>query len=488
MTGTGDTDRNNACQQEKSIHFTVYLYAWGTILFSRTLTIPHFESERHACSLVFHNPLPQNDNTVVSIHSSEAMAPFVVGINHRTAPIAIREQVAFGLDELPHALTEFVNKVGAREVVILSTCNRTEIYSCIADPEVKRPIQWLTEYHGLSNGALDPYLFHHSHELAVRHLLKVACGLDSMILGEPQILGQLKSAYHTAIQVGTLGKRLNKLFQHAFSVAKQVRSDTAIGSSPVSVAFAAVRLAQQIFGDLREQTALLIGAGDTIELAAQHLHHHGLKRMIVANRSVERAQLIASRFGGYAIPLKAMPEHLAEADIVFASTASPHLILGKETVEQASRARKHRPIFMVDIAVPRDIDPAAGDLEDVYLYTVDDLHAVIQENLQSRRVAAHQADEIIDIATGRFMEWLNSLNAVATIQAMREQASLAREQVIKKGLQRLARGEDPVQVMEFLTRNLVNKLTHAPSVKLREASAAGRDELLGAARELFDLN
>lgn len=416
------------------------------------------------------------------------MAPFVLGINHKTAPIAIREQVAFGLDELPQALTGFVDKVGVREVVILSTCNRTEIYYCMGDLQIKHPIEWLTDYHGMGNGGLDPYLFCYSHEQAVQHLLRVASGLDSMIVGEPQILGQLKSAYHTAIRTGTLGKRLNKLFQHAFSVAKQVRSDTAIGSSPVSVAFAAVRLAQQIFADLSQQTALLIGAGDTIELAAQHLHHHGLKRMIVVNRSVERAQLVAYRFGGYAIPLKDMPEHLAEADIVFASTASPQPILAKETVEQALKMRKRRPIFMVDIAVPRDIDPAVSDLEDVYLYTVDDLHAVIQENLQSRRLAARQAEEIIDIATGRFMEWLQSLDAVATIQAIREKASLAREQVIKKGLQRLAKGDDPVQVMEFLTRNLVNKLTHMPSVKLREASAAGRDELLRAARELFGLN
>ncbi len=415
------------------------------------------------------------------------MVPLILGINHKTAPVAIREQVAFSPNKLAEALAEFVDRVSVKEVVILSTCNRMEIYSCLEDPRFRGASRWLAHYHGLNNRDLDPYLFCHRGELAVRHLFQVACGLDSMILGEPQILGQLKSAYHTAMQVGTLGKRLNKLFQQAFSVAKQVRTDTAIGSSPVSIAFAAVRLAQQIFGDLSEQTALLIGAGDTIELAAQHLHHHGLKRLIVANRSLERAQFIASRFGGYAIPLKDMPVHLAEADIVLASTASPYPILSKETIAHALKARKHRPIFMVDMAVPRDIEPSSADLADVYLYTVDDLHTVIEENLESRRLAAHQADEIIAIETERFMEWLQSLDAVTTIQALRERASIAREQVLKKGLQQLAKGEDPVQVIESLATSLINKLTHMPSVKLREASAAGRDELLRAAQELFDL-
>src|ERR687896_603046 len=387
------------------------------------------------------------------------MIPLILGINHRTAPVAIREQVAFSPNKLAEALAEFVDRVSVKEVVILSTCNRMEIYSCLEDPRFRGASRWLAHYHGLNNRDLDPYLFCHRGELAVRHLFQVACGLDSMILGEPQILGQLKSASHTAI-----------------------------GSSPVSIAFAAVRLAQQIFGDLSEQTALLIGAGDTIELAAQHLHHHGLKRLIVANRSVERAQFIASRFGGYAIPLKDMPVHLAEADIVLASTASPYPILSKETIAHALKARKHRPIFMVDMAVPRDIDPSSADLADLYLYTVDDLHAVIEENLESRRLAAHQADEIIAIETERFMEWHQSLDAVTTIQALRERASIAREQVLKKGLQQLAKGEDPVQVIESLATSLINKLTHTPSVKLREASAAGRDELLRAAQELFDLD
>jgi glutamyl-tRNA reductase len=332
-----------------------------------------------------------------------------------------------------------------------------------------------------------PHFFYHPQEEAVRHLLRVACGLDSMILGEPQILGQLKQAYQVALRTGTLGKLLNRLFQHAFSVAKQVRTDTAIGSSPVSVAFAAVRLAQQIFGDLSPHTALLIGAGETIELTGQHLRNQGLQRIIIANRSVERAELLAARFDGYAIALKQIPQHLAEADIVIASTASLEPILGLAAAEQALKARRYRPMFIADLAVPRDVEAEVGKLSDVYLYTVDDLEAVIQENLHSRRLAALQADDIIAAQVDHFMDWLKSLNAVAAIQGIRARALAAQAEAYERARQRLANGEDPLVVLELFAHTLTNKLVHVPSVKLKEASAAGRGELLKAACELFDL-
>jgi len=312
------------------------------------------------------------------------MQLFALGLNHTTAPVEIREQINFTPDRLKQALPDIIERELAQEVVILSTCNRTELY-CVLDCDTTQAIiNWLSHFHNVPLQRLQDYLYTYSQSEAVRHLLRVACSLDSMILGEPQILGQIKSAYNSARDKGTTAKLLNKLFEHSFSVAKQVRTDTAIGSSPVSVAFAAVRLAQQIFGDLSGYTALLIGAGETIELAARHLHESQINRMIVANRTIERARTLAKEFAGYAITLEEIPLHLAEADIVISSTASPDYILTQADVKQAIKQRKHRPIFIVDIAVPRDIDPAVETLDDVYLYSVDDLNEVIQENLRSR--------------------------------------------------------------------------------------------------------
>jgi len=313
------------------------------------------------------------------------MQLFAFGLNHTTAPVEIREQVNFTPERLRHALHDLVERDLAQEVVIISTCNRTELYCGLECDTTQAIINWLSHYHNVAMERLHAHLYTYSQEEAVRHLLQVACGLDSMILGEPQILGQIKSAYNTAREVGTTGRLLNRLFEHSFSVAKQVRTDTAIGSSPVSVAFAAVRLAQQICGglegDLSDNIALLIGAGETIELAARHLHENRLGRVIVANRTIERARQLAKEFAGYAITLEEIPVHLAEADIVISSTASPTYILTQADVKQAIKKRKRRPLFLVDIAVPRDIDPAVENLSnDIYLYSVDDLNEVIQEN------------------------------------------------------------------------------------------------------------
>jgi glutamyl-tRNA reductase len=308
-----------------------------------------------------------------------------------------------------------------------------------------------------------------------------------MVLGEPQILGQVKSAYQAASEAGTLGKNLDRLFQHTFSVAKQVRTDTRIGESPVSVAFAAVSLSKQIFADLSKQTALLIGAGETIELVARHLHDSNLGRLIVANRTFERARDLATVFGGFAISLSEIPNHLAEADIVISSTASNHIILDHELVRRSLKKRKHRPVFMVDIAVPRDLDPAIAKLDDVYLYTVDDLQGIIQENLRSRQAAAEQAEEIIDTQVNQFMAWLRSQDSAASMRALRQQAEIVRDDILERARRQLEQGKDADQVLSFLANTLTNKLLHAPSTGLREAAAQGNIELVEAIKYLYKL-
>jgi glutamyl-tRNA reductase len=402
--------------------------------------------------------------------------------------VDIRERVAFPPDKLTEALRALVEQTPVQEAAILSTCNRTEIYCHLEALEVGPVIDWLSHYHRLARDQLQPYVYTHPDQEAVRHMLRVASGLDSMVLGEPQILGQMKDAFQAASDAGAASRLLTRLFQHTFTVAKQVRTDTAIGASPVSVAFAAVSLAKQIFGDLNQQTALLIGAGETIELAARHLHEQNLGRMIIANRTVERAHSLAAEFKGYAIALNELPAHLVEADIIIASTASPEPILHKAEVKAALKQRKHRPIFMVDIAVPRDIAADVADLEDVYLYTVDDLQEVIQENMRSRQEAAHQAEEIVEVQSAHFMGWLKSLDAVSTICDVRDQADQLRAETLDKARQQLAQGKTPEQVLEFLAHTLTNKLLHAPSSNLRQAGYDGRQELIDAARELYGLD
>lgn len=410
-----------------------------------------------------------------------------VGVNHKTAPVNIRERISFAPEVLPHALRDLTRQPLVREAAILSTCNRTELLCYASNDNAGSIVDWLEQFHQLQGADVRPYVYIHPEQNAVRHLLRVASGLDSLVLGEPQILGQVKNAYHTAVQAGTVGTLLGRLFQHTFSVAKQVRTDTAIGSSPVSVAFAAVSLAKQIFSDLPQHTALLIGAGETIELAARHLHENAIGRMIIANRTVERAHGIAQAFGAYAISLSEIPTHLAEADIVISSTASQLPILGKGAVERAIKQRRHKPMLMVDIAVPRDIEPEVAELPDVYLYSVDDLKEIIDEGLRSRQAAAQQAEEIIDTQVLRFMDWRRALDSVTTIRAYREHAEQLRDAEIDRALRLLARGEEAPAVVQQLARALTNKLLHTPSTQLKRAGAEGRVELLDAARELFDL-
>ena len=409
------------------------------------------------------------------------------GINHKTAPVSIREQAAFAPDRLSEALHGITTRGGAHEATILSTCNRTELYCRLDQDDGKKAVDWFCDYHHLAPDTVAPHLYLLPADEAVKHAFRVASGLDSMVLGEPQILGQMKEAFALAHKAGATGKILNRLFQQTFSVAKQVRTDTAIGASAVSVAFAAVSLAKQIFSRLSDRTVLLIGAGETIELAARHLKEQGVGHMIVANRTVERAQLLADACGAEAISLTEMPERLSEADIIISSTASQLPILGKGAVERALKIRKHRPMFMVDIAVPRDIEPEVGELDDVYLYTVDDLQQVVEQNMQSRQEAALEAEKIIDIQVVNFMHWVKSLDSVPTIRALRENASALRDRELKLAQARLARGEDPDKVLTQLARALTNKFTHAPSSALQQADHDGNADLLNAARKLFNL-
>ncbi len=418
------------------------------------------------------------------------MSILAIGLNHRTAPVTIRERVAFVQEELPETLQQLTRRTGIREAAILSTCNRTELLCCSndeTDADGSHVIDWLHDFHHLPAGEIAPFLYVHPDRQAVRHILRVASGLDSLVLGEPQILGQIKDAYLIARDAGTVGSRLNRLFEHTFQVAKQVRTDTAIGSSPVSVAFAAVSLARQIFTRLSDHTALLIGAGETIELVARHLRDNGIGNIIVANRTLARAEDLVNEVNGMAITLGEIPEHLKQSDIVISSTASQLPILGKGAVESAIRHRRHRPILMVDIAVPRDIEPEAGELDDVYLYTVDDLKEIIDEGLKSRQEAALQAEEIIDNQATHFMGWLRSLDAVGTIRCYREQVGTLCQNELERARQLLAAGHPADEVMSRLARSIANKVAHRPTVEMRRASYEGRTELLASARELFGI-
>jgi len=416
------------------------------------------------------------------------MAFLALGINHKTASVDVRERVAFTPEQLVEALQQLCQRTGTREAAILSTCNRSELYIEQSSAQAEAVLEWLAEYHQLSAADLRACAYVHEDADAVRHMMRVAAGLDSLVLGEPQILGQMKSAYAVAREAGTVGPLLGRLFQATFSAAKQVRTDTAIGENPVSVAFAAVSLARQIFSDLQRSQALLIGAGETITLVARHLHEQGVKRIVVANRTLERAKVLAEEFGAHAVLLADIPQELVNSDIVISSTASQLPILGKGAVESALKQRRHKPIFMVDIAVPRDIEPEVGELDDVYLYTVDDLHEVVAENLKSRQGAAQAAEEMVTGGVNDFMARLRELAAVDVLRAYRQQGERLRDEELQKAQRMLANGGNAEDVLMQLARGLTNKLLHAPSVQLKKLSAEGRLDALAMAQELFALD
>ncbi len=413
------------------------------------------------------------------------MPLFALGLNHQTAPLALREQLVFAPEQIDAALRALRSVAGVREAAILSTCNRTELYCQVDEGGENILADWLHQHFQLSPGRLESYLYQHSEEAAARHIFRVATGLDSMILGEPQVLGQLKSAYHSALAAGALDTRLNRLFQNAFAAAKRARTETRIGASSVSVAFSAVRLAGQIFADLRKATVLLIGAGDTIELAARHLIEAGVHRMLVANRTLANAQALAETYGAQALALSDLPIHLADADIVITSTASREPVLTLGQVQDALKARKRRPMFMLDLAVPRDIAAAVGELEDVYLYTVDDVGRQIDESIRSRQEAAVEAEAIISLQVDHYMNWRRALDYQGPLKAIRADGEAQRNQVLERAQQMLRNGQPAEDVLQFLAHTLTNKLLHGPSSRLRDAALRGDAELIRAGERLF---
>lgn len=415
------------------------------------------------------------------------MTLLALGINHNTATLDVREKVAFSPAELEVALCALRESGLAEEVAILSTCNRTEIY-CETGAEAQHLLVWLAEHKAASTQELQHAHYARWGDDAARHMMAVASGLDSLVLGEPQILGQMKSCYAVAREAGVLGRGLHDAFQRVFAVAKRVRSETAIGENPVSVAYAAVSLAQQIFSDLKQDTALLIGAGETIELVARHLKNQGIKKLIVANRTLENAHALAKEFAAEAILLADIPEYLPTADIVISSTASQLPLLGKGAVEVALKKRKHKPMFMVDIAVPRDIEPQVGNLADVYLFTVDDLKEVIDENKKSREEAAKTARTIIDEGVERYQLDQRALSAVELVKDFRQQTEAVRDQEVQKALNALRSGADPEELLLTLSRNLTNKFMHQPTTALKRASSEGREQLLQDFKSLFGLD
>lgn len=413
------------------------------------------------------------------------MGLLALGINHKTASLDLREKVAFTPEAMTVALREAVRDAGVNELAILSTCNRTEFYGVLPEQQGESLLAWLGRHHQISLSEISASIYQYQDEEAVRHMMRVAAGLDSMVLGEPQILGQMKTAYSQAAEAGTLGPELERLFQTTFSAAKQVRTDTSIGANPVSVGFAAVMLARQIFADLRESEALLVGAGETIELVGKHLYEQGVTKITVANRTLSRGLELAQQFGGRAITLEEIPDALVHADIVISSTASPLPILGKGMVERALKKRRHKPVFMVDIAVPRDIEPEVAELQDVYLYSVDDLQSVIEENMRSRQEAAVAAEDIVTSRATQFMSQRREQGAFSTVTAYRQQAEQLREQELQRALASLQKGTDPAEALERLSRTLTNKFLHAPSVALKKAAADGEFEKLGWAAVLL---
>ena len=416
------------------------------------------------------------------------MPLIALGLNHLTAPVSLREQVAFDEDAASAALRELASEPGIEEAMILSTCNRTELYVGVAEGAEDIPQVWLNRHHHLTPGKLDEFLYRHEERDAVRHVFRVATGLDSMVLGEPQILGQVKDAYQQARLAHALKAPMDRLLQHTFAVAKRVRTDTRIGAHTVSVAFTAVRLAEQVFTDLEQACILLIGAGDTIELAARHLTERHARRLIVANRTLETAQDLAGRYGGYAVALADLPQHLAEADIVISSTAARQPIVTRTMVGQAMASRRRKPMFMVDIAVPRDIEESVAELPDVYLYGIDDLRQVIDDNRRSRETAAREANAIIDLQVDRYMAWRRALTTKNPALDMRQHAEVYRDEVLGKARAMLAHGKSPDEALAFLANTLTNKLLHHPSARLREAALSGDLDLLHAAGRLYGLD
>jgi glutamyl-tRNA reductase len=413
------------------------------------------------------------------------MPLYALGLNHSTAPLKVRETVVFQMETLGSALRDLIGSPKVKEAAILSTCNRTEVYFHGSDPEPV--LGWLEDFHGVPKASLSPYLYTLPQDRAVSHAFRVASGLDSMVLGEPQILGQMKHAVRTAEAAGSLGLVLNRLFQRTFAVAKDVRTHTDIGTASISMAAAAVKLAERIFPAISEERVLLIGAGEMIELAATHFAARKPKSITVANRTLERGAQLAARFFADAITLNELPDRLAQFDIIVTSTASSLPILGKGLLERAIKARRHSPMFIVDLAVPRDVEPEAAKLDDLFLYSVDDLANIVKDNLHIRADAVREAETMIAEQAASFLRWLEGRSVVPTIAALHGHHDELRAIELERARRLLAGGASADHVLDQLARGLTNKFLHAPTQALNRAGEAERAELLALLHHIYQL-
>lgn len=418
------------------------------------------------------------------------MSLFVLGINHKTAPVSLREKVAFTSEYLKGASLQLAELPFVLGSVILSTCNRMELYVSTANEDniSQKLTEWLCTYHQLDSDELSSHIYCYENQEMVNHLMTVACGLDSLILGEPQILGQVKQSFAQALQLKTVSSDLNRLFQRCFAVAKRVRTETEIGSSAVSIAFAACLLARQLFESMSELTILLIGAGNMIELIARYLNSHQVKRIIIANRNLERAEKLAENMSAEPICLSELNQYLHEADIIFSCTGSSKPILDKNSVIHSAKLRHYQPALFIDIAVPRDIDPTVATISGCYLYTIDDLQSIIVQNMAQRQIAAQQAQIIIRQEVNEFMLSLQGQGAVDTICAYRQQAEFIRDDLVKQALKALEHQVNAEQVIEALAYKLTNRLIHAPTKSLRETAQTGELQKLRFLRSCLGLD
>jgi len=413
------------------------------------------------------------------------MPLIALGISHHTAPVEIREKVAINRPQYEQRVQQVLQLQGVEEVVILGTCNRTEIYCLSNSTPDDSLLEWVHQVHGIPPGELNEYFYRHTGENAVRHLMCVAGGLDSLVLGEPQILGQIKEAWQVSHETGGAGRVLDRLFQHTFAAAKSIRNHSGIGSHPVSVAYTAVTLARQIFGDLSQQNVVLLGAGEMIRLCGKHLKEQGIAHIEIINRSLEAARQLAKELDARATKLDQLNEALPRADILISSTASPQPIIEQSMVKKALKKRRHRPMFLVDIAVPRDIDSSVGQLDDVYLYTIDDLQQVVDENMQQRENAAAAARLEVDSSVRDFMRWLYGIRAARSLKRIRAQSHEHEAELIGRALKRLQAGHEPEQVLGQLATTLTNRILHQPTQRLREAAEEQKYEILKAADWIF---
>jgi glutamyl-tRNA reductase len=414
------------------------------------------------------------------------MPLLITGISHHTATLEIREKIAITRLDCADRIKELLELEGVEETVIVSTCNRTEIYSVGPKQSRGQVRQWLQNKGALSEAEMDKHCYVYEREDAVQHLFRVAGGLDSLVLGESQIVGQLKEAWQMSCAAGGVEKVLDRLFQHAFATGKRIRSKTRIGDHPVSVAYTTVMLAKQIFGDLASKTVILVGAGEMVELCGRHLHDKGLSSLIIANRSVERAAELAAQFNAHAVSLTDLPGVLHKADILISSTASLEPVIHADVVKAALKQRRNQPMFLVDIAVPRDIHPDVSKLGNVYLYTIDDLQKVVDENLSKRSEAAEAASSDVEESVDEFMRWLNSARAAVYLKNLHKHARKNSDELVTKALRKIEAGKDPEQVVRQLAHTLTKRILHLPSTRLRQAAEVQDDELLRVANRLFE--